>query len=42
MTVLLHFYWPLLAAALLIGIASGMLAFRSRRVPVGVAKTEER
>jgi len=42
MTILLHFYWPLLAAALLIGIASGMLAFRWRRVPPGVAKSEER
>ena len=31
MTTLLHFYWPLLVAASLIGLASGILAFRSRR-----------
>lgn len=28
MTILIHFYWPVLAVSLLIGLISGMLAFR--------------
>lgn len=40
MTTLLHFYWPLMVAALLIGIASGILAFRSRRNPSLASKGE--
>lgn len=30
MTILIHFYWPVLAVSLLIGLVSGMLAFRRR------------
>ena len=38
MMTLIHFYWPALAASLLIGLVSGILAFRrkgpeSRRIP---------
>ena len=38
MMTLLHFYWPALAASLLIGLVSGILAFRrknpkSRSIP---------
>lgn len=32
MMILIHFYWPALAASLLIGLVSGILAFR-RRAP---------
>jgi len=31
MMIIVHFYWPLLVAALLIGIVSGVLAFRTQR-----------
>ena len=31
MMTIVHFYWPLLVAALLIGIVSGALAFRTQR-----------
>lgn len=30
MTLLIHFYWPLMVASLLIGLVSGILAFRRR------------
>ena len=30
MTILIHFYWPVLVVSLLIGLISGMLAFRRR------------
>jgi hypothetical protein len=29
--VLIDYYWPVLAVSLLIGVASGILAFRSRK-----------
>jgi hypothetical protein len=31
MMVLIDYYWPVLAVSLLIGIVSGILAFRSRK-----------
>ena len=31
MMTLIHFYWPLMIASVLIGIVSGVLAFRRRR-----------
>jgi hypothetical protein len=31
MMVIVDYYWPVFAAALLIGITTGILAFRSRR-----------
>ncbi len=33
MMTIIHFYWPMLVVALLIGIISGVLAFR-RRGPI--------
>lgn len=31
MMTIVHFYWPLFVAALLIGVFSGVLAFRTQR-----------